>query len=123
MLHHISLGTSDLATATRFYDASMAALGIVRVWTYDDAIGYGYPQGDDRLAIKQRTGFVAPGPGFHVAFAARAPHEVDAFFRAAIAHGGADRGEPGIRRQYGPDYYAAFVADPDGHHLEVVCHS
>lgn len=96
------------------YDASLAPLGIVRVWSYPDAVGYGPPGGDDKLAIKHRPGFVAPGPGFHLALTARARSEVDAFFEAAIAHGGKDDGPPGLRPRYGPNYYAAFVVDPTG---------
>ena len=122
MLDHLSLGTSDLSRAIRFYDVVLAPLGVVRVWTHADAVGYGPPGGADRLAIKQRPGFVPPSPGFHVALAARTRLEVDAFFREALAHGGTDRGGPGLRSQYGPGYYAAFVADPDGHLLEAVCH-
>jgi catechol 2,3-dioxygenase-like lactoylglutathione lyase family enzyme len=121
MLHHLSLGTADLGRAAAFYDAALAPLGIVRVWSHGDAVGYGAPGGDDKLAIKQRGGFVAPGPGFHLALAARSPADVDAFFRAAIAHGGTADGEPGLRAHYGPHYYAAFVIDPDGHRLEAVC--
>ena len=122
MLDHLSLGTMNLARAIAFYDAALAPLGVVRVWTYDDAVGYGYSGSDDKLAIKHRLGFVAPGPGFHVALTARRRPDVDAFFREALAHGGADRGPPGLRPQYGPNYYAAFVGDPDGHHIEAVCH-
>lgn len=122
MLDHLSLGTADLARATDFYDAALGALGIVRVWSDDDAVGYGYPGGGDKLALKARPGFVAPGPGFHLAFTAHSRAEVDAFFAAAIASGGTSDGEPGLRPKYGPGYYAAFVIDPDGHHIEAVCH-
>ena len=122
MLDHLSLGTADLVRATAFYDAALEPLGIMRVWTYPDAVGYGYAGGGDKLAVKQRPGFVAPGPGFHVALTARTRAEVDEFFQAAIAHGGTSKGAPGLRPQYGPGYYAAFVGDPDGHHLEAVCH-
>ena len=61
MLHHISLGTANLARATAFYDAALAPLGYVRVWTYPDAVGYGIPGSGDKLAIKLRAGFFAPG--------------------------------------------------------------
>lgn len=122
MLDHLSLGTADLARAAAFYDAALAPLGVVRVWSYPDAIGYGYPGSGDRLAIKQRTGFAPPGAGFHLALGARTPEEVDAFFRAAVAHGGTADGEPGLRPRYGPGYYAAFVIDPDGHRVEAVFH-
>jgi catechol 2,3-dioxygenase-like lactoylglutathione lyase family enzyme len=122
MLDHLSLGTSNLARAMAFYDAALAPLGIVRVWTFEDAVGYGHSGGDDKLAIKQRPGSAAPGPGFHVALTARTRPAVDEFFRAAMAHGGTDHGQPGLRPNYGPNYYAAFVADPDGHQVEAVCH-
>jgi catechol 2,3-dioxygenase-like lactoylglutathione lyase family enzyme len=122
MLDHLSLGTADLARSSAFYDATLEPLGIVRVWSHPDAVGYGLPGGQDALAIKQRPGFAAPGAGFHLAFTARTPAEVDAFFRAALAHGGRDDGAPGLRPRYGPGYYAAFVVDPDGHRLEAVCH-
>lgn len=122
MLDHVSLGTADLARATAFYDAVLAPLDVVRVWSTPDAVGYGYRGGGDRLAIKQRAGFAPPGAGFHLALAARRPDDVDAFFRAAVAHGGTADGEPGLRPRYGPGYYAAFVIDPDGHHIEAVCH-
>jgi len=123
MLDHLSLGTTDLVRATAFYDAALSPLGVVRVWTHEDAVGYGYPGEDDRLAIKRREGFVAPRGGFHVALVARSRAEVDAFFRAAVEKGGMDDGPPGLRPHYGPTYYAAFVVDPDGHRLEAVCHS
>ncbi|EEZ29916.1 glyoxalase/bleomycin resistance protein/dioxygenase [Brucella pinnipedialis M292/94/1] len=58
----------------------------------------------------------------HVAFSAGTRSEVDRFYEAAIAAGGRDNGKPGLRPHYHPDYYAAFVLDPDGHNIEVVCH-
>ncbi|MCB9653519.1 MAG: VOC family protein [Deltaproteobacteria bacterium] len=122
MLDHLSLGTSNLKRATLFYDAALAPLGVVRLWTCSDAVGYGHLGEGDKLAIKHRPGFVAPGAGFHLALTACARSEVDAFFRAAVAHGGVSDGDPGLRPRYGPGYYAAFVLDPDGHRLEAVCH-
>lgn len=121
-LDHLSLGTADLKRATVFWDAALAPLGIVRVWSHSDAVGYGLPGADDRIAIKERPGFGAPGPGFHVALTALTREAVNAFFEAAIAHGGRSDGAPGPRPQYGPAYYAAFVVDPDGHRIEAVHH-
>lgn len=120
MLHHISLGVTDLNRSAAFYDAALAALGYVRVWSDDTAIGYGPPGGGDKLAIKLREGAAAPGPGFHLALAAPDRAAVDRFHEAALRHGGHDNGTPGLRPHYGPDYYAAFVIDPDGHHIEAV---
>lgn len=121
MLHHISLGVTDLRRAAAFYDAALGALGYVRAWTDESAIGYGAPGGGDKLAIKQRgADATAPGPGFHVALAAPDRESVARFHAAALQHGGRDNGPPGLRPHYGPDYYAAFVIDPDGHPIEAV---
>jgi catechol 2,3-dioxygenase-like lactoylglutathione lyase family enzyme len=121
MLHHISFAVSDLARSAAFYDAALATLGYVRVWTDETAIGYGRPGGGDRFAIKLRGIEVAvPGAGFHLAFSALSREAIAAFHRAALAHGGADNGPPGLRPHYGPDYYAAFVLDPDGYRIEAV---
>ena len=85
------------------------------------AIGYGSLGGGDRLAIKLRKeGAVPPGPGFHLAFAASSRDAVVAFHRAALAQGGRDNGAAGLRPEYGPNYYAAFAVDPDGHAIEAV---
>ncbi|HEX9101472.1 MAG TPA: VOC family protein [Polyangia bacterium] len=122
MLDHLSLGTTNLERAIVFYDAALAPLGIARLWTAADAVGYGYPSGEDKLAVKRRIGAAAPGPGFHVALIAHTRAEVDLFFRVGLLHGGIDLGPPGLRPQYGAGYYAAFLSDPDGHHIEAVCH-
>jgi len=120
MLHHLSLGVADLQRSGAFYDAAMGALGYVRVWADDTAIGYGRRGGGDKLAIKLRGDARAPGPGFHIAFAAPSREAVDAFHAAAMASGGRDNGAPGPRPHYGPHYYAAFVLDPDGYAIEAV---
>lgn len=120
MLHHISIGVADLRRSATFYDAALAALGYVRVWADDVAIGYGLPNGGDKLAIKLRDLAHPPGLGFHLAFAAPSREAVAAFHAAAIEHGGQDNGVPGVRAHYGPNYYAAFAVDPDGHHVEAV---
>jgi catechol 2,3-dioxygenase-like lactoylglutathione lyase family enzyme len=127
MIHHISLGASDIERSARFYDAALRPLGFVRVWSdlrpgeSGQAVGYGEPGGGDRLAIKQVSpGAVQPSAGFHVAFPAPSPQAVRAFHAAALAAGGRDNGAPGLRPAYGEGYFAAFVLDPDGHHLEAV---
>ena len=127
MLHHISLGVSDIECSAAFYDAALAPLGYVRVWedirpgAAGQAVGYGVPGGGDKLAIKYRPeGQRPPGPGFHLAFAAPDRQAVAKFHTAALEHGGRDNGGPGLRPHYGPHYYAAFVVDPDGHPIEAV---
>jgi len=119
MLHHLSLGVASLERAAAFYDATLAALGYGRVWSDATAIGYGPAGGGDKLAIKLvGTPAVAPGPRFHVAFAAPSREAVMRFHAAAVKHGGQDNGAPGLRPAYGENYYAAFVIDPDGYRLE-----
>jgi catechol 2,3-dioxygenase-like lactoylglutathione lyase family enzyme len=99
----------------------LTALGYARVWADSTAVGYGYPGAGDKLAIKLRSGGVTvPGPGFHVAFAATDREAVGRFYQAALEHGGKDNGPPGLRPQYGENYYAAFVFDPDGYAIEAV---
>lgn len=121
MLGHLSFGVDDLDRAAAFYDAVLAPLGYVRVWTSAHAVGFGAPGGGDKLALFARPGqATAPGPGFHLAFDAPSRAAVDAFHAAAVAAGAADDGGPGPRPKYSPTYYAAFVRDLDGYKLEAV---
>ena len=121
MLHHLSFGVTDLARSAAFYDATLSTLGFVRVWTDKTAVGYGYPGGGDKLAIKlQSAAVVVPGPGFHVAFSAPSREAVLRFHAEALRQGGKDNGAPGLRPDYGAHYYAAFVVDPDGYRIEAL---
>ena len=123
MIGHLSLGVSDIVRSGQFYDAILGALGFARVWSFDDALGYGVPGGSDKLALFLKKGEAAPlaaGAGFHLAFDAPDRVSVDQFHVQALATGGADEGGPGLRPHYGPTYYACFVRDPDGHKLEAV---
>jgi len=121
MLHHVSFGVVDLERSAAFYDATLSVLGYVRVWADKTAVGYGYPGGDDKLAIKlQSSGAASPGPGFHLAFSAPSRESVAAFYEAALRYGGKDNGAPGLRPRYGENYFAAFVVDPDGYRVEAV---
>ena len=126
-LHHVSLGVRDLDASIRFYDAVLAPLGLVRVWSdlrpgeSGQGAGYGVPGGADQLALKHRPAeAVATGAGFHLAFAAPSRAAVREFHGAATALGVRSTGEPGVRPAYGEHYYAAYVLDPDGHRLEAV---
>ncbi|NJN00971.1 MAG: VOC family protein [Aquincola sp.] len=127
MLHHISLGALDIERAARFYDAVLEPLGFIRVWSDlrpgedEQAVGYGPPGSDDLLAVKQVEQPIPNIPGFHIALAAPSRASVAAFHAAALANGGSDNGPPGLRPDYGPNYFAAFVVDPEGHRLEAVC--
>ena len=128
MLEHISLGVADVAAVKPFYDAVLGALGYACLHTAADPDGTlggaGYGTGEYPF-FWICTPLDGPKPatpcnGSHFAFAARSAREVDAFFHAAVRHGGTDCGGPGLRPEYGPHYYAAFVADPFGHKLEAV---
>lgn len=127
MLHHISIGAQEFDRAVRFYDATLAPLGYVRVWSdlrpgeTEQAVGYGPVGSGDKLAVKQVAQPVAYMPGFHIAFSAPNRAAVIAFYSAALATGGTDNGQPGLRPDYGPNYFAAFVVDPEGYRLEAVC--
>ena len=130
MLHHISLGVTDIERAAAFYDAALEPLGYVRVWSglrpgeEGQAVGYGSPGDGDKLALKQvPRGSLGAMPGFHVAFAAPSRPAVAEFHAAALRAGAIDNGPPGLREHYGPNYFAAFVVDPEGYRLEAVCKS
>ena len=121
MLHHLSLGVTDLAIAGAFYDAALGPLGFRRVFEDATAIGYGVEDGKDKLCLKLSPAPRPPGPGFHLALAAPSRAAVDSFHRAGLAAGGTDNGPPGPRPGYGKHYYAAFVVDPDGYRIEAYC--
>ena len=123
MLHHLSFAVSALPRSAAFYDAVLEPLGYVRVWDDDEAVGYGYPGGGDKFAIKQRSNTSVPGEGFHLAFSAPSREAMDAFHAAALAHGGTDNGGTGLHPEYGDSYYAAFVIDPDGYRIEATLNS
>ncbi|OPF90179.1 VOC family protein [Rhodopseudomonas palustris] len=126
MLDHVSITVSDIAVAEPFYDAIMAALGVVKVGARGDWLGYGErarPEHPDRVYLSIRKGDrPEPAYGRHWCFKATSRAVVDAFWQAGLAHGGVDQGAPGLR-DYHPGYYAAFIADPDGNRLEAVCHT
>jgi catechol 2,3-dioxygenase-like lactoylglutathione lyase family enzyme len=126
MLDHVSITVANLHRAERFYDAIMAALGVLKVGTSQEWIGYGercdaaHP---DRTYLSIRPGSVPePAAGRHWCFKASTREAVDAFWKAGLEAGGTDNGAPGIREAYHPAYYAAFLIDPDGNRVEAVCH-
>ncbi len=125
MFDHLSIGVRNLDRAAAFYDASLAPLGYERLWRTARGVGYGPEgfEGEAPFAIVE-TGSEArpPDPAFHIAFVAPSRQAVDGFHRAALSAGGVDEGRPGIRDNYDPGYYAAFVRDLDGHRVEAVLH-
>lgn len=120
MLHHLSFGVLDLDRSAAFYDAVLAPLGYVRVFDDDEAVGYGYEGGGDKLCLKLVPEVSIPGEGFHLALAASSRDQVSAFHAAALLHGGRCNGAPGLRPDYGDHYFAAFVIDPEGYRIEAV---
>lgn len=122
MISHLSIGVSDLGRATIFYDAVLAPLGYVRLFSGPRSVGYGPPAGPEELGLKARPpGEIGIDTGFHLALAATNHEAVCLFHVTALSNGGSDDGHPALRLEYGPTYYAAFVRDLDGHRLEAVC--
>jgi catechol 2,3-dioxygenase-like lactoylglutathione lyase family enzyme len=124
LLNHLSFAVADLARSAAFYDATLATLGYRRVCAADGFVGWGLVDDQDAFAIKLRPeGVTIPGDGFHVAFSAPSRQAVQEFYRAALQHGGRDNGGAGLHPEYGANYFAAFVFDPDGYRIEAVISS
>ena len=120
-IDHAKLPITDLDASRAFYSAALAPLGYKLVWDEEPTLGFGMGDGgedDEPFALERGE---TPNVRTHIAFTATSPEQVDAFHAAAIAASGRDNGAPG-ERPYGRYYYAAFVLDPDGHNVEVVCH-
>lgn len=118
MIDHTGVGVSDLARSKAFYTAALAPLGYTPLMAWETHAGFGVPPKPDFWIGQGRVN----DPPVHVAFRASSRALVDAFHAAAIAAGGRDNGPPGLRPHYHPNYYGAFVLDPDGHNIEAVCH-
>jgi catechol 2,3-dioxygenase-like lactoylglutathione lyase family enzyme len=127
-LDHIGINASDYGRSKAFYEKALAPLGITLVMEYGKAAGFGRDRKPDFWVGEGTTRFQKPEQldpitPIHVCFAARSRAEVDAFHTAALAAGGKDNGAPGIRKEYHPNYYGAFVIDPDGHNVEAAIHT
>jgi catechol 2,3-dioxygenase-like lactoylglutathione lyase family enzyme len=124
MFSHVTLGTNDFARAKPFWQAVTGVLELPVLFEYPGGIAYGTPTGPKIFIGPAFDGQPATvGNGTHVAFLAKARTQVDAFHAAALANGGTDEGPPGPRPHYHPNYYGAYVRDPDGNKLQAVCHS
>jgi catechol 2,3-dioxygenase-like lactoylglutathione lyase family enzyme len=119
MIDHTGISVSNFAKSKAFYAAALAPLGYAMLMEFDQAAGFGVAPKPD-FWIGESTPNVPP---IHVAFRAASRAQVDAFYKAAMTAGGRDNGAPGLREHYHPNYYGAFVLDPDGHNIEAVCHS
>ena len=121
MLHHVSVGVADVVRAGGFYDRVLATVGLRRVMEFlPYAVGYGDKHPSYWVQLPHDRNPASIGNGVHICFAAPSRNAVQAFHAAALANGGTDDGAPGPRPDYGPDYYGAFVRDPDGNKIEAV---
>ena len=118
MISHVSIGVKDLAKARRFYDAALQPLGYKCLFESPEALGYGAAAPELWLLAVQRPVAADDASGLHFCLDAGRRTAVEAFHAAALKAGGRDNGKPGLRRDYGENYYAAFVVDPDGYRLE-----
>ena len=121
MIDHISMGVRDLGSAKRFYDAALAPLGYACLSDSPGSLGYGGGAVALWISEAERPVPADEKSGLHFCFTAPTRQSVQAFHAAALAAGGRDNGRPGLRSDYGPDYYAAFVVDPDGYRIEAYC--
>ena len=126
MIDHVTLTVSDFKRSRAFYDAALEPIGVSVLWEVAAEqsgaipyVGYGRPP---RPTFWIGAGPKVSGP-MHIAFTAFTRGEVDAFYGAALAAGGHDNGPPGVRAHYAPNYYGAFIIDPDGNNVEAVCHA
>lgn len=126
MIDHTGIVVSDFERSKAFYRQALAPIAYqlllefpAAVTGHTDVAGFGEPPKPD-FWISRGT---PNQPPLHIAFRVNTRAEVDAFHRAALAAGGTDNGAPGLRPHYHPDYYGAFVRDPDGHNIEAVCHT
>ncbi len=119
IIDHIGLSASDYEASKEFFSKALAPLGITLVGEFEGAGGFGR---DGKPEFWLGVGNLAPSP-MHIAFSTESREQVDAFYKAALEAGGKDNGAPGVREIYHPNYYGAFVLDPDGNNIEAVCHS
>ena len=126
MLDHVGFAVADAERSRRFYEQALAPLGIGLIMTatpdQTQSGGTAHGFGSDGKPYFWVGDKEVVGEGTHVAFTADSRAKVDAFYEAAISAGGRDNGPPGLRPQYHPNYYGAFVYDPDGANIEAVCH-
>jgi catechol 2,3-dioxygenase-like lactoylglutathione lyase family enzyme len=126
VIDHVGFAVADAERSRRFYEQALAPLGISLIMSVTpeqtESGGTAHGFGTDGKPFFWVGDNERVGEGTHVAFAVESRAKVDAFYQAALAAGGCDNGAPGIRPHYHPNYYAAFVHDPDGHNIEAVSH-
>lgn len=123
MFSHVTIGSSDPNKAAEFYDAVLGTLGITQFFQMDGVVAYGDATGPKTFVLKPFDGNPhVPGNGGHVAYLAASRDQVDAFHATALERGGSCEGKPGLRPYYHPNYYGAYVRDPEGNKIQAVCH-
>lgn len=126
MIDHTGVSVSDFGKSKAFYATALAPIGYTLIMEIPAAVTGRAPVAGFGVVPKPDF-WIASGtpnsPPLHVAFRVESRALVDSFYKAGIGAGGRDNGAPGVRAHYHPDYYSAFVLDPDGHNVEVVCHS
>jgi catechol 2,3-dioxygenase-like lactoylglutathione lyase family enzyme len=121
MISHVSVGVKDIAKAGKFYDAALAPLGYKRLFDSAEALGYGAGSPQFWVMKVARPVPADEASGLHFCFDGPSRESVDQFHAAAVKAGGKDHGKPGLRKDYGENYYAAFAIDPEGYRLEAYC--
>ena len=119
IIDHIGLSVKDFSASVEFYSESLAPLRIEKIMEYETWAGFGR-DGKPEFWFGEGSQIQV---SMHIAFSAENRSQVDEFYRAALAAGAKDNGEPGLRVEYHPNYYGAFVIDINGHNLEAVCHN
>lgn len=119
IIDHIGFAVSDSEKSSEFYSKALLPLGIVKIMEVEGWTGFG-KNGKPEFWFGKGD---SPQLPMHIAFSAENRNQVDQFYEAALAAGGKDNGAPGIREIYHPNYYGAFVVDPDGHNIEAVYHN
>jgi len=129
-IDHVSIGVADMRRAKAFYDAVLAPLGMAPVMPVHAGgalVGLGYGENADKpvfwIGLPINGQPASMGNGVHVCFSAATRAAVDDFYIAATERGASEEGRPGLREHYHPNYYAAFVRDPDGNKIEAACHA
>lgn len=120
MIDHVSVAVRNLEAAARFYEATLAALGLSRLVARPATIGFGKSYPEFWINLRAAMAPVEEGSGAHIALRAKSLEEVNAFHAAALGAGGRSDGPPGFRPHDRVKYYAAFVVDPDGNRIEAV---
>ena len=121
MFNHVSIGVRNLPKAKKFYDAALKPLGYTCLSAGDTSLGYGKDAVALWISASDKPVPADTASGLHFCFDAPTRKSVAAFHAGALGAGGKDNGTPGLRADYGANYYAAFAVDPDGYRIEAYC--